>query len=192
MLNEIKGEHLVKESVAEADYYPDHPPRTESPTFLKTKREGHKAGLVCAISGQPNPEYHHVWCEWALADGVDWNMVKGIGTGEVKRLPVLDAITDQPTGETFPVEASFIWAICKLAAFRGFDWQAFDPGQSEQFVDAMANMLPISAKFHRSSTHGIHHKTFPAWVFQAFPRVKGFIFTPDEVPEALQVQEQSS
>lgn len=180
----IPHEHLVKETVLEADYYPDHAPRGESPTFRHTKEQGHKAGLRCAISGQPAPEYHHVWCEWAYADAVDWTLVKAIATGEVTELAVLDPLTDQPTAATFPVQESFIWAICRLAAVRGFDWAAFDPTAPATFVDSLANMLPISAKFHRAPTHGIHHKTFPAWAFQAFPRRPGFVFTADELPAA--------
>lgn len=180
----VPHEHLAKSSEIEVEYYPDHAPRGESSTFRHTKQQGHKAGLRCAISGQPDPEYHHVFCEWAEADAVDWAVVKGVALGQVTELPVLDPRTDQPTGETFPAEQSLIWIFCKLAALRGFDWDAFDPEQPELFVDAMANMLPIDAKFHRSPTHGIHHRTFPTWAFQAFPRKDGFVFTPDELPGA--------
>lgn len=50
----VAGEHLVHVTDVEFEYYPDHAePRTESPTFRHTKAEGHKAGLRCAISGQP-------------------------------------------------------------------------------------------------------------------------------------------
>jgi hypothetical protein len=182
---EIPHEHLVKETVVEVEYYPDHAaPRGESSTFRHTKSEGHKAGLRCAISGQPQPEYHHVFCEWAEADGVDWVTVKGVAVGDITELPVLDPHTDRPTGETFPVKQSVLWAICKLAELRGFNWAAFDPGKPETFVDSMQNMLPLDAKFHRSSTHGIHHRTLPTWLFQAFPRKDGFVFTPDELPSA--------
>jgi hypothetical protein len=178
----IHGEHVAKVTEVVIEYYPDHPPRVESATFRHTKQAGHKAGLLCAISGQPAPEYHHVMCEEADLMAVNWHMVRGIGTGEVKVLPVLDPVTDQPTDETFPVEQSLIWALCKVAALRGFDWHAFDADKPETFVDGMANMLPLSAKFHRSSTHGIHHRDLPSWIFQAFPRVTGFVFTPDEIP----------
>lgn len=178
----VHGEHATKVSEVVLTYYPDHPPRTESPTFRHTKQAGHKAGLRCAISGQPAPEYHHLMCEEADMLAACWRTVKGVGTGEIKELPVLDPITDQPTDETFPVEQSLIWVFCKFAELRGFKWADFDPGKPETFVDCMANMLPLSAKFHRSSTHGIHHRDFPSWAFQAFPRVKGFIFSPDEIP----------
>ena len=175
------GEHLVTETIVEAEYYPDHTQRTESPTFRHTKTEGHKAGLVCAISGQPDPEYHHLFCEWADSDAVDWEKVRGVALGEVAELPVLDPHTDQPTGKTFPAEQSLVWLICKLAELRGFDWKAFDPAHPELFVDSMQNMLPVAMKFHRSPTHGIHHRSFPTYIFQAYPRKVGFVFTPDEV-----------
>lgn len=175
------GEHLMKETVVEVEYYPDHPPRTESATFRHTKAAGHKAGLRCSVSGQTNPEYHHLWCEWADADAVDWTVVRAIAIGEITEIPVLDEITDQPTGETFPAEQSAILMICQIAGLRGFDWHAFDPAKPEAFIDSPQNMLPLSAKFHRSSTHGIHHRSFPTFVFQGYPRRAGFVFTPDEI-----------
>lgn len=177
----IRGEHIAKATEVEVEYYPDHPPRTESAVFRHTKAAGHKAGLRCAVSGQPNPEYHHVWCEWADADAVDWAVVKAIATGEITEIPVLDPITDQPTGETFPADQSAVWMICAITRARGFDWAAFDPEKPEQFIDSPQNMLPLSAKFHRSPTHGAHHRTFPTFVFQAYPRKAGFVFTPDEI-----------
>ncbi|WP_419687295.1 hypothetical protein ACN22W_08510 [Burkholderia theae] len=180
-LPKIAGEHAVRVTEVEIEYYPDHPPRTESATFRHTKKEGHAAGLRCAISGQPAPEYHHLFCEWADSDAIDWMVVRGVALGEVKELPVLDPATDKPTKELYPVEESFLWLVCKLVELRGFDWHAFDPAKPETFVDAMTNMLPLSAKFHRSPTHGIHHRSFPTFVFQAFPRKAGFVFTPDEL-----------
>ncbi len=175
------GEHLMKETVVEVEFYPDHEARAESTTFRHTKTAGHKAGLRCSISGQPNPEYHHFWCEWADADAVDWTIVKAIAIGEITEIPVLDEITDQPTGETFPAGQSAIWMICQITALRGFDWQAFDPAKPETFIDSPQNMLALSAKFHRSATHGIHHRTFPTFVFQGYPRRAGFVFSPDEI-----------
>ncbi|WP_186104949.1 hypothetical protein [Burkholderia gladioli] len=181
-LPKIAGEHAVRVTDVEVEYYPDHvAPRAESATFRRTKREGHAAGLRCAVSGQPAPEYHHLFCEWADADAVDWVIVKAIAVGEITEIPVLDLVTDQPTGETFPAEQSLVWLICKLAELRGFDWHAFDPADPSTFVDSMANMLPLIAKFHRSPTHGIHRRSWPTYVFQALPRKAGFVFTPDEI-----------
>src|ERR1700739_4318893 len=104
----VKGEHLMRTTESEVEYYPDHEPRTESPTFRHTKQAGHKAGLRCAISGQPDPEYHHLWIEWADADAVSWDVVRGIAIGEITELPILDPITDQPTGETYPASMSAV------------------------------------------------------------------------------------
>jgi hypothetical protein len=180
-LPKIVGEHAVRVTDVEIEYYPDHPPRTESSTFRHTKAEGHRLGLRCAVSGQTSPEYHHLMCEWADADAIDWTIVRAIAIGEITEIPVLDTITDQPTDETFPAQQSLIWLFCKLAELRGFNWHAFDPAKPETFVDSMANMLPLDAKFHRSPTHGIHHRSFPTFVFQGYPRRAGFVFTPDEI-----------
>lgn len=174
-------EHLFKASIVEETYYPDHT-RVATPTFMKTKRDGRKNGDVCAISGQPvGIEYHHLICEDAFTDGVDWVTVKAIATGELKVLPVLDLKTDLPTGETYPVEKSFIWVLLQITILRGFDWASFDPAVPETFVDSAANMLVLNEKFHRSAGYGVHHHTFPIWSFFAFPRVDGFVSNPDEL-----------
>jgi hypothetical protein len=177
----IPHEHLVKTTDVEAEYYPDHVARAASSTFRRTEAAGKKAGLRCAVSGQPNPEFHHVWVEWADADAIDWSAVKAIALGQITEVPVLDLLTDQPTGETFAVEQSAVWKICALTAALGFDWAAFDPDKPETFVDSPQNMLPLHMKFHRSPTHGIHHRSFPTFVFQGYPRKTGFVFTPDEI-----------
>ena len=180
-------EHAFKHTDVEEVMYPDHPPRTESKTFEHTKEAGHKKHTLCAISGSKTKvEYHHLFCEWALESAIDWKVVKGVGTGEIKELPVLDLETDLTTvtGETFPVEDSLLWLICKLAEFKGFDWHSFDPSKPETFVDSMANMLVLHEKFHRGNNHGIHELSFPIWIFQAFPRLDGFVFTKDELVNA--------
>lgn len=175
-----KREHEVRETLTVDVFYPDHEQRTESAVFRKTKAHGHLLGLRCAFSGQQHPEYHHVFIEWADTDSVDWETMKRIGTGEIKELPVLDPVTDEPTGETFPVQQSWAWIVCKIAAFRGFDWNAFDPTKPEQFVDSMANMLPLSAKFHRHRDFGWHMMPFPLIAVMGLPRKRGFIFNPSE------------
>lgn len=176
------NEHEDHRALAEDVFYPAHESRSESATFRATKAEGHRQKLPCVISGQTDgTEYHHVLIEWAFTNAVDWPMVKKIATGEVKTLPVLDLATDQPTGETFPVEHSLIYLICKFAEWRGFNWQAFDPAHPETLVDSMANMLVLHSKFHRGKGHGLHEETLPVWIFQAFPRVNGFVFSPDEL-----------
>jgi hypothetical protein len=175
-------EHEKRDTITEDVFYPDHEhPRTESATFRQTKAAGHAQKLPCAISGHVDGvEYHHLFCEWAFADAVDWHLVKAIAVGEVTELPVLDLVTDRPTGDSYSANQSLIWAICQIATQRGFDWKSFDPAKPELFVDSMANMLVIHEKFHRKKDHGIHVMSFPEWVFQAFPRVNGFVFTPDE------------
>ncbi|WP_028534231.1 hypothetical protein [Paludibacterium yongneupense] len=184
-MNAPDHEHEHRDQLTEDVFYPDHPPRAESRSFIATKKAGHAAKLPCAISGRTDgTEYHHLFCEWAFSGAVDWVKVKAIALGELKVLPVLDLETDQPTDETFAAEHSLVWMLCKLAEARGFDWRAFDPAQPETFVDSMENMLVLHSKFHRHRDHGIHEMSFPEWIFQAFPRVAGFVFTPDEVAHA--------
>jgi len=72
--NEVKNEHLVKETSSIAEYYPDHPPRTESALFRKTKKHYHDIGAACIICGTKDKiEIHHMHCEWAMANAMDWD-----------------------------------------------------------------------------------------------------------------------
>jgi hypothetical protein len=176
-------EHEYKTTLTENAFYPDHAnPRAESATFRHMKHDEKALRTRCCISGQPvDVEYHHIFCEWAWSDAVDWHVVHGIALGIITHLPVLDLITDQPTDELYPVEQSLVWMMIQITKARGFDWAAFDPNKPETFVDSWQNMLPLHKKFHRGKQHGAHETTAPIWGFQMFPRRPGFIFSPDEM-----------
>lgn len=182
------NEHEFRASVQEDVYYPAHAPRVETPTFRKTKRDGLAAGAVCAISGAPTDvEFHHFFCEAALTNAVDWAKVRGIGTGEITEVQAWDPLTgarlvnSDGTPRMVKVENLMVWMITTLARLRGFDWQAFDPAMPETFIDGPQNMLVLNKFYHRAHAHGIHRATFPVFIFQAFPRVPGFVFMPDEL-----------
>lgn len=182
------NEHEFKHTTAADVFYPEHAPRVESPTFRKTKHDGKLAGDVCAISGHADGlEYHHVFCEAAYTNAVDWQLVKDVATGRKTQLPLIDLDTGEPwldergNQKLWPATGSLLHFIVTLAAARGFDWEAFDPAKPETFVDSPANMLPLQAKYHRLASHGMHELPLPLWIFQAFPRVPGFVFSPDEL-----------
>ncbi|MEZ0602953.1 hypothetical protein ACAX43_12480 [Paraburkholderia sp. IW21] len=75
---QVAGEHLVSESSKFAEYYPDHPPRTESALFRKTKKHWHELGTECYINHdcKGGIEIHHRYVEWAFAGAVDWNLMR--------------------------------------------------------------------------------------------------------------------
>jgi hypothetical protein len=178
----VQGEHLVKETVSEDFYYPDHDGRTESLTFERTKREGKKARPRCAMTGQAvDLEWHHAFIEWAFQNAVDWTIVKAIALGTIAELPVLDPITWQPTGEMAPVEGYLIYWIVLFFKWRGFDFEAFDPKNPETLVDSTEAMLILHKHLHREKNHGAHAITGPIFLLQAFPLVEGFVFSPDEL-----------
>jgi len=75
----IQNEHEIKATYEVDLFYINEPePRTPSSTFQHMKYTADKAGSVCAISGQPHPQYHHFLCEYAARDEVDWSVVKGV------------------------------------------------------------------------------------------------------------------
>lgn len=181
-MNAPGKEHEYAHALKEDVYYPEHAPRTESATFRETKRAGHAAKLPCAVSGVTDEvEYHHVFIEEAFMNAVDWRLVKEVATGQRKYLPVLDVSNDTPTAAFWPVEQSLLWVVIQLTKARGFDWEAFDPAKPETFVDSMANMLVLHKKFHRGPQHGVHAESMPVWNFQLWPRMPGFIYSPDEL-----------
>ena len=181
-MSTVAKEHEHQDSVSEDIYYPDHDARTESKTFLKTKRDGKKAGLRCALTGQSKDvEYHHATLEYAFQNAVRWDVVKGIALGTVKELPVLDPYTWQPTGEMAPAEGFLIFWIVEFFKWRGFDFEAFDPTFPETFVDSAEAMLVLHKHVHREKNHGVHAITGPIFLLQAFPFVDGFVFSPDQL-----------
>jgi len=179
----VTSEHEYKSTLQEDVFYPDHVnPRAESSTFRHMKHDEKALGTRCCISGQAvDVEYHHIFCEWAWSDGVDWHAVHGVALGIITHLPVIDLETDQPTTELYPVEQSLLYMMIQISKARGFDWSTFDPEKPETFVDSWSNMLPLHKKFHRGKQHGAHEETAPIWGFQMFPRKPGFVYSPDEL-----------
>jgi hypothetical protein len=72
-----ENEHELHETIVIDIYYPDHPPRTESPVFIATKKHWHAEKATCDVCGSTEKvEIHHKFIEWADSDGVDWDKVK--------------------------------------------------------------------------------------------------------------------
>src|SRR5579863_9678085 len=98
----IQGEHEFKETLSVDMFYINEPePRTPTPVFQHMKRTADKAGTRCAITGQPHPQYHHFFCEYAARDQIEWHVVKSVAMGKISERTVLDRETHQPTGETY-------------------------------------------------------------------------------------------
>ncbi len=175
--------HEVKRTLKEDVYYPTHDPRTVSKIFRKSKKKGKENNSRCMISGSENVEYHHVLCEWAFANAVDWVTMKNIAIGKITTFDVFDPETLQFTGETIPIKDSMVWFICKFMEWRGFDWELFDPSHPAEFIDCLEHLFPLHKRYHREKFHGIHELTAPIWLFQAFPKVDGYIPFPDDEDE---------
>ncbi len=169
------NEHELKETLSEDVYYPDHEARTESPTFRATKRDMDAAGMnVCAVCGDTDKvQWHHRFIEWAFANAVDWEWIKGVATNQI------DTMWSHTLQKVVPIpKLHLIWDMIRLTP--NFDWEAFDPAKPEQFVDSPANMWPLCELHHIAKTHGIHMESFPIWVVQSCLK-KGFVYSPDEL-----------
>ncbi|WP_118181314.1 hypothetical protein [Paraburkholderia phosphatilytica] len=61
-------------------FYPDHPPRTESALFRKTKHHlVHVLDTPCYVCDtKEHREVHHWHAEWADAEGIDWDKMRAL------------------------------------------------------------------------------------------------------------------
>lgn len=183
----ITNEHELKATYSVDLFYINEPePRKATPEFQHMKREADKTDTRCAISGQPHPQYHHLFCEYAARDEIDWHFVKGIATGTIQQMPVRDLQTDAPIpGMFFDAKDSLLFKLCKwLEICFDMDWHAFDPADPTSFVDSIHNMLPLNEKFHIRKNHGIHLMPFPEFLLQVLPKNGGFILTEDQIGKA--------
>lgn len=75
---EVANEHFQHEQIDIAVYYPDHPPRTESALFRKTKHHLIAAlDTPCWVCGtKEDREVHHFHAEWADSAGIDWDRMR--------------------------------------------------------------------------------------------------------------------
>ena len=70
--------HLVKETFTTEIWYPDHPPRTESALFRKSRKQmiddGKQGCWVCGT--RKDLELHHFIIEWAASESIDFGKMK--------------------------------------------------------------------------------------------------------------------
>jgi hypothetical protein len=79
----VAHEHFQREQIEIDVYYPDHPPRTESALFRKTKHR------LIAVLDTPcwvcrtkeGREVHHFHAEWADSEGIDWDRMRAVHPG---------------------------------------------------------------------------------------------------------------
>jgi hypothetical protein len=73
-------EHTQNETIHLSINYPDHPPRTESALFRKTKHHlVHVLDTPCWVCGtKEKREVHHWHIEWADSEGVDWDKMRAM------------------------------------------------------------------------------------------------------------------
>lgn len=108
--------HETRRTLAEDVFYPDHEPRTESPTFRASKRVMKAAGgYVCAVCGDDQAiESHHRFFEWAFSHAIDWKWIRGVALNQV------DTMFSHKLQRVVPIPRQHpIWDVIKLT--QGFD-----------------------------------------------------------------------
>jgi hypothetical protein len=135
-----ENEHLQRRTLSISVYIPDHPDRSNTPIFERTRRKliTHNVNAKCAVDNEhcdhDHPlELHHSHVEWCDSNGVDWGKVKTI-------VPDFD-------WETFD--------ISKPETFIDSEYNA--------------NVV-LCKKHHTAPDHGIHCLDGPTWQMQVFKR----------------------
>lgn len=76
----VENEHEQRETIEIDLFYPDHPPRTESALFRRTKH--HLINVLdtpCWVCGtKKDREVHHFHAEWADSEGIDWDKMRAL------------------------------------------------------------------------------------------------------------------
>ena len=82
MASEVAGEHLQKQTLTILVFAPDHPDRTSSAVFGRTRDKliKHNPAAKCYIDNEhcdhDHPmELHHQFVEWCDSEAVDWRKV---------------------------------------------------------------------------------------------------------------------
>jgi hypothetical protein len=154
-------DHEEKETLSVDVTIPDHPKRTTTALFEKTKRLLMHAATAlgfnvkrpqarCWICGKTEPELgqpleaHHFGIERCFIDAaIRWDVV----------------------AQDFPI----------------FDWASFDPAKPETFIDNMsAQGLLLCKAHHTGKDTGIHMLPFGLWIMQRY-LADGTRFNPNEV-----------
>lgn len=154
-------DHEQKETLSVDVIIPDHPKRTTTALFTKTKRLLMHAATALGFNvkreaarcwicnktaaevGKPL-EAHHFGIERAYIDAnIRWNVVQ----------------------QDFPI----------------FDWKNFDPAKPEEFIDNMsAQGILLCKEHHTGKGTGVHDLPFSLWIMQRY-LADGTRFSPTEV-----------
>jgi hypothetical protein len=155
METEITLKSVQEETNTHKIHYPDHPPRKETPEYIRThKMLCIEKNMPCFICGKTHhegcqTETHHYFCEYAAMNAIDW-----IAFGEKAK-----TLYNPQTGENIG---------------SMFDWKEVQKNPTI-FVDSPQNMVVLCPDHHRSSYCGIHHVPYPEWLLQIAPK-NGFVF----------------
>lgn len=126
----------------EEEFYPEHPPREETPEYRAT----HK--LLIYTLDQPchNCGVRHS----RLADPAH----NKLGSKQMET-------------HHYPVQREYIDAVDWQKVAQDFK-QVIDRESLVKFVDSPANMLVLCDVCHRSKTHGIHHLLTSDWLIEKY------------------------
>lgn len=133
---------LVPVGKDEEEYYPEHPPRADTPEY----RETHK--LLVKTLDQP-----------CFVCGVRYSKLND---------PVHNKLgSKQIETHHKPVQREYIDAVDWQKVAQDFK-QVIDRESLIKFVDSPANMLVLCDVCHRSKNHGIHHLLTSDWFVEKY------------------------
>lgn len=156
--------HATVEGVATVEMTPPHPPREETPAYVRAHHHLTKVlDSPCAMCGVRNSTLHD-----------PKENPFGAKTIETHHYPIerslLDACDPKKIGIVFP--------------------QVKDQATLEEFVDSEHNLMVLCDVHHRHPLHGIHHLTPQDFFVQPF-LIEGYqvVVTKEEQAKAMEIDE---
>jgi hypothetical protein len=156
--------HATIEGVATVEMTPPHPPREETPEYVRTHH--HLAKVLdspCAMCGVRNSTLHDPKENPFGAKAIETHHYP------IER-SLLDACDPKKIGIVFP--------------------QVTDQATLEEFVDSEHNMMVLCDVHHRHPLHGIHHLTPQDFFVQPF-LIEGYqvVVTKEDEAKAMAIDE---
>lgn len=161
------GEHSEHEEYAWTRRIPDHPPRKDSPTYVKSRALMNKLakGIASFFYGPPSYEDHHGGGLW-LKDHDGWFIVRNIAGIEWSAQFCADpAKVDLLRLNARRLYEQFPEAVLELEIREVLDTPITDAAGIARFTDSILNAsVPLPQDEHRGilpTAGGIHHYPAP-------------------------------
>jgi hypothetical protein len=159
------GEHTEHENHGWDIYIPDHPPRSDSPEYVKSRAKMHELANGSTFFGKEPCQDHHGGGLW-LKDGDGWFLVKNLAGIEWSAQFCADpAKVDALRINAKRIYAGFPDAVTELGIEELLNTPITDAAGVAAWVDSICNAsVPLPGPSHTGvlpAAGGVHHYPTP-------------------------------